>query len=198
MGDAKGCQSCNPCGGKSSKDIVKDDILKGQPAGDSHTGFDGFSHDMHQVQPGILEKLDNLHAIDNGTMTPDPNGRLGAYAATSGYPAGTVGESVHNAIGTIYKGFGNFGEEQIGKVFNSPEAKATYGDPVDSQSSKCMASMEQAYWQQAKSEDPWSAGGRMGAAFSPGSRDWLQKNIFSTSPPSASPASGGVPFVPPF
>ena len=180
MGTA-GCKTCNPCDGRKSADIVKNDILHGGPASDGLTGTSGAWADANQVQPGLLTRLDNMRQIDAGTMTPDPNSRLGAYAATSGYPAGTVGNSVHNAIGTIYGGMANYGEENIGKVFNSPEAKSMYNDPVDSQSSKCMASVEHAYWEQVKAEDPWSAGGQLGSAFGPTSRDWLQRNVFSSS-----------------
>lgn len=123
-------------------------------------------------------RMSTLRDIDEGRTTPDPNSRLGAYDATKGYKEGTVGNSVHNAIGTIYGVFGTAGEEQIGKVFNSPEAKALYDQPVNSPASKKMAEMEHAYWSKVRQENPTSFGGNMGSLFSPDTRDVLQRHIF--------------------
>lgn len=120
-----------------------------------------------------------LAAIDRGALVPDPASRLGAYAATRGYPPGTVGYSVHNAIGGIYWGLGAYGEERIGRVFNAPEAQALYGQPVDSAAGRQMAAIEHAYWENVRKEDPLSAGGRLGSAFSPSVRDALQRRVFS-------------------
>jgi hypothetical protein len=186
------CLTCNPCDKKAPKDIVKDDILHGKPASDDRTGPLGAAEDAADPQPPVVARLWNLHTVDAGTSNPDPDSRLGAYKATAGYPPGTVGNSVHNAIGTIYTGFGTYMQEDIGKVFSSPQAKSLYNDPVTSSSSKCMAAIEQAYWAQVKAEDPWSAGGQLGSSFSPSARDWLQKNIFGSSPPSPTPASPPV------
>jgi hypothetical protein len=180
----KNCQTCHPCP-QDPKKTVKDDILHGQPASDPNSTHD----DWMEPQPNIIERAQNLSAVNNGTMTPDPNSRLGAYAATSGYPDGTVGNSVHNAIGTIYMGMANIGQEDIGKVFNSPEAKSLYNDPVNSPSSKCMAKIEYSYWQQVRSENGLSIGGQAGSAFGPGFRNWLQQNVFS-------PSQGDPPAIP--
>lgn len=122
--------------------------------------------------------LSDLRRIDDGTMVPDPNSRLGAYYATRGYEPGTVGHATHNAIGTIYASMGTVGEEQIGRVFNSPEARATYDQPVDGPASRRMAEMEHKYWETTRQQNPWSVGGNLGSAFGPGARDWLQQNIF--------------------
>lgn len=156
------------------------DIGKGPDGkyGDNRTGASGALEDAKDQQPGLLDKLDTLSKIDRGELTPNPDSRLGAYAATAGYPPGTVGNAVHNAIGTIYGTFGTFGEENIGRVFNSPQAQALYNQPVDSDAGLQMATIENQYWNNVRQEDPWSPGGNMGSAFSPSVRNWLQKHIF--------------------
>lgn len=116
-----------------------------------------------------------LELIDNGELKPDPNSRLGAYAATTGYPPGTVGNAVHNAIGTIYIVFGDWFEEEIGTVFNSPEAMALYNEPVDGPASLQIAQLEWDYWRSVGI----TPGGLLGSAFLPGVRDWLQRKVFS-------------------
>ena len=122
-------------------------------------------------------RITDLRAIDDGSLVPDKNSRLGAYYATKGYERGTVGHSVHNAIGTIYAMLGTAGEEQIGKVFNSPEAKALYDHKVTSSSSRKIASMEVDYWKKMRKEKG-SFGGHLGSVFNPTARDWLQKQMF--------------------
>jgi hypothetical protein len=126
----------------------------------------------------VLFPLRTLGKIDSGELVPDPESRLGAYAATKGYQPGSVGNAVHNAIGTIYVALGTFGEERIGRVFNSAEARALYSLPVQSPAGLQMASIEQRYWQNVATEDPYSPGGQLGAAFSPAVRDWLQCHVF--------------------
>ena len=132
-----------------------------------------------------------LGKIDRGELVPDPESRLGAYAATRGYPPGSVGEAVHNAIGAIYIALGNYGEERIGRVFNSPEARALYNQPVDSPAGAQMAAIEERYWQNVRAEDAWSPGGQLGSAFSPAVRDFLQRNVFSTGTMPGDGAGGG-------
>jgi hypothetical protein len=151
--------------------------------GDDRTGLSGAVADAADLAKGstpsaVAQRAADLVGVDNGSIQPDPNSRLGAYAATAGYPDGTVGSAVHNAIGTIYAGLGTYGEENIGRVFNSSAAQSLYGDPVDSQSGLEMAQIEHNYWQNVAKEDPYSAGGKLGSAFNPTTRDWLQKNIF--------------------
>lgn len=123
-------------------------------------------------------RLSTLRDIDEGRVTPDPDSRLGAYAATRGHREGTVGHSVHNAIGTIYAALGTTGEERIGTVFNSPEARALYGEPVNSPASRRIAEMEHAYWSRIREQNPLSVGGNLGSLFGPGSRDFLQRQVF--------------------
>jgi len=130
---------------------------------------------------GLATLFPSLAQVDRGEVVPDPESRLGAYAATRGYPPGSVGHAVHNAIGTIYVLLGTYGEEKIGRVFNSPEARALYNDPVESASGALMAAIEQRYWANVAAEDSWSPGGQLGAAFSPSVRDFLQRNIFGSS-----------------
>lgn len=152
--------------------------------GDGKTGAGAAAKDL-------LGKLDvnplNLLRIDRGELTPDPESRLGAYAATVGYPQGTVGNAVHRAIGGIYIAFGTYGEEKIGRVFNSPEARVLYNQPVESVAGLQMAEAEAQYWRNVMAEDGWSAGGRMGSLFPPELRERIQKaaslqNPFSSNP----------------
>lgn len=151
--------------------------------GDGNTGISGAASDTADlVDTTDLLIWRTLDRVDSGELTPDPESRLGAYAATRGYPAGTVGNSVHSAIGTIYLTFANYGQERIGRVFNAPEAKALYGQPVASCAGMQMALLEYQYWNDIVSEDGWSPGGRMGSAFNPTVRNWLQTGVFATRP----------------
>ncbi len=141
-------------------------------------------------------RLLTLAQIDAGTVRPDRESRLGAYAATAGYPEGTVGNAVHRAIGTIYAALGTAGEERIGRVFNSPEARALYNAPVDSAAGLRMAAIEHRYWENVAKEDSYSFGGQLGSMFQPWARDWLQRNVFALGQSSANDAGadgdGGV------
>jgi len=163
----------------SAKEVAAKSRVADVRAGDDRTGPRGALADAKDMQPGILQKLQNLKNVRTDKINPNPDSRLGAYKATLGYPPGTVGNAVNGAIASIYGTFGTFGEERIGSVFNSPEAKALYNQPVTSDASKKIAEMEHSYWSKVRSEDPWSPGGNMGSAFTPTVRDWLQKNIFS-------------------
>ncbi len=148
--------------------------------GDSRTGALGAAADVGTLagHSPALSAVDLVRS-GQGSLVADPDSRLGAYQATSGYPSDTVGNAVHNAIGTIYVSMGTFGQENIGRVFNSPEAKSLYGQPVSSCASAQMATIEQRYWQNVANEDPYSLGGKMGAAFNPATRNWLQQGWFS-------------------
>ncbi len=144
--------------------------------------FSDESSDAAALRPTILSR------IDRGTLTPDPNSRLGAYAATAGYPPGSVGNAVHRAIGSIYLSLGAFGEEQIGTVFNSPEAVALFDKPLTRETSRQIAEIEHGYWRSVRDRNPSSAGGQLGSAFDPTVRDWLQREVFGTTPPAVPPA----------
>jgi hypothetical protein len=152
--------------------------------GDGESGLKGAVVDAYDLATEstpseIAGRGATLAAINSGAYTPDPESRLGAYAATRGYPKGSTGYAVHNAIGTIYGALGTYGEEKIGRVFNSAQAKALYSQPVTSSASLKIATIEYGYWANVKAEDPLSAGGQLGTAFSPSARDALQKKIFS-------------------
>jgi hypothetical protein len=173
-------------GGSTGGSGQTPDVGKGADGkyGDDRTGPMGAAKDLSDLNTALGPlsrggREQTLADIDAGKTTPNPDSRLGAYDATKGYPPGSVGDSVHNAIGEIYKDLGDYGQENIGRVFNSDEAKALYGDPVDSDSGRKMAEIEHQYWQNVKSEDPWSMGGQLGSAFNPAARDWLQRNWFS-------------------
>lgn len=147
--------------------------------GDSRTGLTGAARDTPDlVDTTDLNLFRTLRRVDSGELTPNPDSRLGAYAATGGFPAGTVGNAVHNAIGTIYITFANYGQENIGRVFNSPEARALYNQPVASCAGAQMAMLEYQYWSDVRAEDPASPGGNMGSAFNPTIRNLLQTTVF--------------------
>jgi hypothetical protein len=147
--------------------------------GDGRTGALGAARDTGDLVDGNgINVFSTLSRVDSGELVPDPNSRLGAYAATRGYPPGTVGNAVHNAIGTIFVSLANYGQENIGRVFNSPEARALYNQPVASCAGRQMALLEYQYWQDVRSEDPLSPGGNLGSAFNPGVRDLLQRHVF--------------------
>ncbi len=147
--------------------------------GDDRTGALGAARDSGDYFTGnAAQALGVLAAIDRGEVQPPRDSRLGAYAATRGYPQGTVGRAVHNAIGTIYVSLGNYGQENIGRVFNSAEARALYNQPVASCAGYQMAMLEHAYWDAVRREDPSSPGGNLGSMFNPRARDLLQRNVF--------------------
>ncbi|MBK6918975.1 MAG: hypothetical protein IPH07_16395 [Deltaproteobacteria bacterium] len=158
-------------------------------AGDDKSGFLGYLSDqavlarvMAAAGAGAAVRLHELRRVAAGNLRPIPHTRLGAFAATVGYPRGTVGYAVNRAIGLLYASLGTYGEERIGVVFNSPIARTHYPRPVHSASSRAVAQMEFDYWAAVRAEDPWSAGGRIATAFDPGSRDWLQREVFTRSP----------------
>ncbi|MCA9585869.1 MAG: hypothetical protein KC657_10975 [Myxococcales bacterium] len=162
--------------------------------GDGREGWTGALTDELDGFTDVFTPWRTLGRIDRGELEVDPESRLGAYAATRGYPPGSVGEAVHNAIGTIYIVFNDYGQERIGRVFNSPEARALYGFPVESSAGAQMAAIEQRYWQNVLLEDSWSPGGKLGSMFSPVTRDWLQQNVFSSGGlplPAEDPGGGG-------
>jgi hypothetical protein len=155
-------------------------------ASDENVGLKGavidaveFAKTKMQGLPGYAARMAVLVAIDRGNYHPDATTRLGAYAGTTGYKRGTVGASVHHAIGAIYLEFGNWGEERIGTVFNSMEAKRLFNQPVKGNASMMIATIEYGYWNKVAVEDPWSAGARVAGTFSPEARDWLQRHLFN-------------------
>jgi hypothetical protein len=142
---------------------------------------DGFGWD-DVFAGGAIGRRMTLDRIDRGTLRPEPTSRLGAYAATAGYPPGSVGDAVHRAIGTIYVTLGTIGEEQIGIVFNSPEARAMFDKPLTEETSRRMAEIEYDYWRRTRDDNPLSIGGQLGSAFRPWLRDVLQREVFTSGP----------------
>jgi hypothetical protein len=158
-------------------------------SGDDNSGFFGYLRDQTVLArvvasggSGAALRLAELRRIAAGQVRPAPHTRLGAFAATCGWPQGTVGYAVNRAIGILYVGLGVYGEERIGTVFNSPAARVHYGNPVRSPSSRAVAQMEFNYWAAVRAEDPWSSGARIATAFDPNSRDWLQREVFARAP----------------
>lgn len=147
------------------------------------------------VNPNVVAgRLAQLRAIDRAELIcPDPTSRLGAYEATRGYPRGSVGYSVHNAIGDIYMLLGTAGQEQIGVVFNSAAARSLFSQPVSSWANLAMATMEYQYWAAVLADNPNSFGGQAGEAFKPAQRAWLQEHVYSRDVP----AARNVPQAPP-
>jgi hypothetical protein len=183
-GGSGGAASGGSAGGGTgtSKEIPNLGADKDGKYGDSNTGMAGAANDLKDLPvptpQALATRSETLKQIDEGKLKPPPDSRLGAYDATKGYPPGTVGSAVHNAIGTIYKTLDNYGQENIGRVFNSPEARALYNEPVTSDAGRRMAEIEHRYWDNVRREDPRSAGGQLGSAFSPSVRDGLQRYWF--------------------
>jgi hypothetical protein len=158
-------------------------------AGDDNSGFFGYVRDQAVLARvvasgggGAAFRLAELRRIAAGQLRPPLHTRLGAFAATCGYPEGTVGYAVNRAIGILYLGLGVYGEERIGTVFNSPAARVHYPNSVRSPSSRAVAQMEFDYWASVRAEDGWSSGARIATAFDPASRDWLQREVFTRAP----------------
>jgi hypothetical protein len=154
-------------------------------AGDHRTGFFGFVEDqatlarvMASGGAGATMRMRTLREVAAGQITPNPESRLGAFAATVGYPEGTVGYSVNRAIGLLYVAFGTYGEERIGTVFNSATARAHYPNRVDGPSTPIIADMEYQYWARVRREDPWAPGPTIATAFDAKTRGWLMREVF--------------------
>ena len=130
-----------------------------------------------------------LENIDNGITTGvSPSSRLGAYAATAGYPAGSVGYAAHQGIGAIYMALGEFGQEDIGNLFNSQQALNLYNQPVTSAANRELAELEFEYWD----SQPWySAGGWLGRVFSATARAHIQLFLGGQPDPEDFPNSAG-------
>lgn len=145
--------------------------------GDGYTGLSGAGADVFSLGGGV-PALARLLAVEQGAFRPDWESRLGAYAATRGYGPGTVGRAVHAAIAHIYLTLGTYGEEKIGRVFNSRYARPLFSQPVASCASFQIAALEFLYWRAVRDEDPLSAGGQLGSFFTPRTRDLLQRRIY--------------------
>ncbi len=119
-----------------------------------------------QTGAQAAQRIDELNAVDDGVMHPNPTSRLGAYEATRGYPPGTVGFAVHSAFGAIYQVMGAVGENEIGNVANSNAAKLLYALPLSDENSSRYSELEYGYWTTEYNRDPMNLGARIGAALS--------------------------------
>lgn len=138
---------------------------------------------MEPVEWNPVTRLRNLNDVDTGALKPEAWTRLGAYEATRGYPQGTVGYAIHNAIGDIYLMLGDIGQEKIGLVFNNAITRTLYDQPVTSWANLAAATIEYNYWLGVRQADWTSFGGYAGAAFTPEVRAWLQENVYSRDIP---------------
>ncbi|WP_150114790.1 SPASM domain-containing protein [Chryseobacterium sp. IHB B 17019] len=78
--------------------------------------------------------------------TIDPNGRRGAILATRYFKRDQVGFGVYPSIRLIHLIFGNIGEQEIGKLFNSPAAQAIMRKPRTHKNHKKLGAQEVKYW----------------------------------------------------
>lgn len=115
-------------------------------------------------------------------MGINPSSRQAAYIATQGYPPGTVGWTLHRAIGAIQSTLGSFGEETIGDLFTSKQAVALYSQPLNSKTSMAAAQMEYAFWSASWDDHP-SIGAAIALSFRPSVRNQIQLLVFSPSRP---------------
>ncbi len=122
-----------------------------------------------------LEGLDPSRRVKDlinvvvGRLSPPMYSRLGAFQATLGYAEGTVGRGANRAIAAIYIALGTMGEDQIGVLFNSEEAKALFPKDGCGPASRQLAELEYAYW---KGQN--TIGGYMGSSFPPSVREAIQ------------------------
>lgn len=78
--------------------------------------------------------------------TVDPNGRRGAMLATRHFERDQVGYGVYPSIRLIHLLFGNIGEQEIGKLFNSPGAQAIMRKSRTHENHKELGAEEVKYW----------------------------------------------------
>lgn len=85
-------------------------------------------------------------ALENPDQV-NPDSRLGAMIAARHFDNNQVGFGVYPSIRLIHTVFGNVGEQQIGKVFNSPQAQEIMGAPRTFENNRRLGEMEYQYWQ---------------------------------------------------
>lgn len=123
--------------------------------------------ELRGVGPG--GNVRRLIAVATGMEHPPMYSRLGAFKAVLGHAPGTVGYAVARAIAAIYITMGDVGEDEIGRVFNSPEVQALLDEDACGPASKQLAEMEFEYWDSQE-----SIGGFLGTKFNPTVRAALQ------------------------
>ncbi len=110
--------------------------------------------------------------------TVDPNGRRGAMLATRHFERGQVGYGVHPSIRLIHLLFSDIGEQEIGKLFHSPEAQAIMRKLRTHENHEELGAEEVKYWisQQKKGKTfPDNIMIRFGALMPAGARARIQE-----------------------
>ena len=114
-----------------------------------------------------------LYAVDHYNKQVDPASRLGAYQATAGYKEGTVGNTAHRAIGTMYVLWGSWAEDRIGLLFRTVKMRLLLPLPVTSKAESIFNQIEYKDWE--KQDD---IGGELATFFPPDVRTWVEVHIF--------------------
>ena len=84
-------------------------------------------------------------ALENPDQV-NPHGRLGAMLASRNFDHNQVGYGVYPSIRLIHLLFGNIGEQEIGRLFNSPEGQALMKELRTIENHKKLGTIEQKYW----------------------------------------------------
>lgn len=137
--------------------------------------YDLFCIDHHLQLNGPSFSKESVVSLVPVAKTTDPDSRLGSYEITAGYPEGTVGNTLHRAIGSIYTLLGSIAQDDVGKLFRDPSMVSLYSLPVDSWAESQVNDQEYLFW---ASKSPEDLGRRMATIFSPSVRRWLQIHIF--------------------
>lgn len=101
------------------------------------------------VPPGFLWAGFNYFRQYKALANPqqiDQYGRLGAMLAAKDFKHDQVGYGVYPSIRLIHLLFGNFGQQHIGRIFNSPEAQAIMKKPRTTENHLELGKMEYDYW----------------------------------------------------
>ena len=123
--------------------------------------------ELRGMGPG--PNIARLIAVATGMEHPPKYSRLGAFKAVLGHAQGTVGYAVTRAIAAIYITLGEIGQDEIGLVFNSPEAQSLLDGDACGPASKKLAELEFGYW---NGQD--TLGGFLGSQFNPTVRTAMQ------------------------
>lgn len=84
-------------------------------------------------------------AIENPEEV-NPYGRLGAMLAAKDFESHQVGYGVYPSIRLIHFLFGNIGEQEIGRVFNSVEGQELLRQIRSEENHQKLGKMEYEYW----------------------------------------------------
>ena len=124
----------------------------------------------------LLDRSFTLYQVErkNPDFKPHPDGRLGAFEATRGFPPDTCGQVFHRVIGIFYLGFGPHWQLNIGQLFRQPLVQNLLKDPITSKSNLTLAEIESTFWVSHKD----TFGGKLGSTFGPKLRGVIQYRIF--------------------